>query len=284
MLNVQDYELSKPPDPPDPSRHRRPVTVWVAIALLAAGIAAAAYIVFGWRRGSTPQDTSVAVGTTHQPVPPAQPLGGEAAPIDLPPLGETDAVVRELVKGLSSHPTVAAWLATDNLIRNFTVVVANIAESRSPSSHLTVLRPSAPFRVVEQGEDLYIDPRSYERYSGIAAAAASIDPQGSATLYATLKPRIEEAYRELGVPDTPFDRTLERAIVVLLSTPVPGDRVLVEPEGVGYAFANPDMEALTPPQKQLLRMGPRNARLVQSSLREIALALGIPAERLPAPR
>jgi hypothetical protein len=284
MLNVQDYELSKPPDPPDPSRHRRPVTVWVAIALLAAGIAAAAYIVFGWRRGSTSQDTSVAVGTTHQPVPPAQPLGGEAAPIDLPPLGETDAVVRELVKGLSSHPTVAAWLATDNLIRNFTVVVANIAESRSPSSHLTVLRPSAPFRVVEQGEDLYIDPRSYERYSGIAAAAASIDPQGSATLYATLKPRIEEAYRELGVPDTPFDRTLERAIVVLLSTPVPGDRVLVEPEGVGYAFANPDMEALTPPQKQLLRMGPRNARLVQSSLREIALALGIPAERLPAPR
>lgn len=284
MLNVQDYELSKPPDPPDPSRHRRPVTVWIAIALLVAGIAAAAYIVFGWRRGSTAQDTSVAVGTTHQPVPPSQPLGGDAAPIDLPPLSETDAVVRELVKGLSSHPTVAAWLATDNLIRNFTVVVANIAESRSPSSHLTVLRPSAPFRVVEQGEDLYIDPRSYERYNGIAAAAASIDPEGSATLYATLKPRIEEAYRELGVPDTPFDRTLERAIVVLLSTPVPGDRVSVEPEGVGYAFANPDMEGLTPPQKQLLRMGPRNARLVQSSLREIALALGIPAERLPAPR
>jgi hypothetical protein len=30
-------------------------------------------------------------------------------------------------------------------------------------------------------------------------------------------------------------------------------------------------------------MGPRNVRTIQSSLRAIALALGIPAARLPAP-
>lgn len=281
---LQDYELSKPSEPPDPGQHRRSRVVWLAIALLVAGIAAAAYVVV-WRRGAaTSPDGSVAVGTTHQPAQPAQPLGGEPAAVDLPALDETDALVRELVKDLSSHPTVASWLATDNLIRNFTVVVANIADSRTPSRHLATLRPSAPFRVIEQGEDFSIDPRSYERYNGLAAAAASIDPQGSATLYATLKPRIEDAYRELGVPDTPFDRTLERAIVVLLSTPIPDERVLVVPHGIGYAFADPDLEALKAPQKQLLRMGPRNARMVQSSLREIALALGIPAERLPASR
>jgi len=31
-------------------------------------------------------------------------------------------------------------------------------------------------------------------------------------------------------------------------------------------------------------MGPRNVATVQSALRAIALALGIPAERLPPPR
>ena len=36
-------------------------------------------------------------------------------------------------------------------------------------------------------------------------------------------------------------------------------------------------------QKQLLRMGPTNARRIQASLRRIALALGIPAGRLPPP-
>ena len=211
-------------------------------------------------------------------------LEGDAAAIDLPPLDETDAVVRDLVKALSSHPGVAAWLTTNHLIRNFTVVVANIAEGKTPSRHLTTLRPSSSFRVMERGSDVVIDPRSYERYNTIAAAAASIDPAGGARLYGTLKPRIEDAYRELGVPDTPFDRTLERAIVVLLSTPVREDQIRVEPRGIGYAFAAPELEGLTHAQKQLLRMGPRNARAIQAALRDVALALGIPAERLPARR
>jgi hypothetical protein len=48
-----------------------------------------------------------------------------------------------------------------------------------------------------------------------------------------------------------------------------------------YAFENPRIERLTAAQKQLARMGPRNVRTIQGKLREIALALGIPAERLP---
>ena len=55
-----------------------------------------------------------------------------------------------------------------------------------------------------------------------------------------LKPRIDDAYKELGLPDTTFDQTLERAIVVLLKTPIPEGRVPVEPNGaVVYRFADP---------------------------------------------
>ena len=149
---------------------------------------------------------------TPQPV--IRPLGGDAAPIALPPLNESDALVRELVKKISSHPRVAAWLATDDLIRSFTIAVENVAEGKTPARQLPMLRPSSGFRVLERGDDLIIDPRSYERYDALAAAAASMDADGSARLYATLKPRIEEAYRELR--DSPFDRTFERAIVLLL--------------------------------------------------------------------
>ena len=41
------------------------------------------------------------------------------------------------------------------------------------------------------------------------------------------------------------------------------------------------LESLTNAQKQLLRMGPRNVKLIQAKLREVAVALGIPASRLP---
>ena len=152
----------------------------------------------------------------------------------------------------------------------------------TPARQLGVLRPASPFLVTERGGSLYIDPASYERYDALAAAAASVDPAGAARLYTTLKPRIEEAARELGLGS--FDRTLERAIVSLLETPVPREanvRVQTEVRGIGYGFADPALENLTATQKQLLRMGPRNAASIKSSLRAIARALGIPEERLP---
>lgn len=273
MPDILDYELRKTPNEPPPPQ--RSVGFWVLAVLLMGAAAIAAFIVFG-RRPAAPAPTAEAV---RAPQPAIQPLGGDAAPIELPPLDESDVLVRELVKQLSSHPSVAAWLATDDLIRSFTIGVTNVVEGKTPARQLPMLRPSSSFRVLERGDDLIIDPRSYERYDALAAAAASMDPAGSARLYATLKPRIDEAYRELG--NSPFDRTFERAIVLLLSTPVPDGPIRVEPRGVGYGFADPRLEALTGGQKQLLRMGPRNARAVQSSLRAIALALGIPAERLP---
>ena len=273
MPNILDYELRKTPDEPPPPR--RSVGFWVLAALLIGAAAVAAFIVFG-RRPSAP---APAAERARTPPPAIQPLGGDAASIALPPLDESDALVRELVKKISSHPRVAAWLATDDLIRSFTIGVTNVAEGKTPARQLPMLRPSSGFRILERGDDLIIDPRSYERYDTLAAAAASMDPDGSARLYATLKPRIEEASRELG--DSPFDRTLERAIVLLLSTPVVDGPIRVEPRGLGYGFADPKLEALTGGQKQLLRTGPRNVRMFQSSLRAIALALGIPAERLP---
>lgn len=282
MPEPWDQELLKTAEEPvEPGPPRRQTGLWVVAGLLVVAAIVATYVVF--RGGSTPEGTA----TAEAPPPvkaqqPMQPLGGEAMSITVPPLDETDDLVRTLVRALSSHPGVAAWLATEGRIRNFTLVVTNIAEGKAPAASLRMLRPASPFRVVERSDDLYLDPQTYERYAGLAGAVASIDPAGGARLYATLKPRIEEAHRELGELDTPFDRTLERAIVLLLKTPIEEGPVRVEPRGIVYGFADEDLEDLTAAQKQLLRMGPRNARVVQRTLRAIAVALGIPAERLPA--
>jgi hypothetical protein len=290
MPEPRDYDLKHPDDEPTltalpphaaPPPEDRPVGVWIAAGLLVVAAGIAAYIVFGRPPAPAPAEETHGVPAT-EPAP--APLGAEPAPIAVPPLGESDPLVRDLVRALSTHPRVAAWLATDGLIRNFTVVVSNIAEGVSPAVHLRPLRPTSGFRVVERGEDLLVDPASFERYDGVADAAASIDPAGAARVYATLKPRIDEAYAELGFPDRPFDATLERAIVRLLDTPVPPDQVRVEPRGIGYGYADERLEGLSDAQKQLLRLGPRNVRLVQRALREIAAALGIPPARLPPPQ
>jgi hypothetical protein len=267
-----------------PVTRRTPPAVWIAAAVVIVAAVVAWFIVRGSRSGSEAPVTASTSQPAAQPEPLPE-LGTTPTDVNVPPLGESDPVVRELVRQLSSHPTVAAWLATDGLIRNFTVSLTNVADGATPARHLRPLRPEGSFAVATQGEQLVVDPASYDRYDSLAAAVASIDPQGAARLYATLKPRIEEAARELGRADTPIDQTVEQSLVLLLRTPIPNGPIVVQPasRGIGYIYADPSLEALRPAQKQLLRMGPENARSVQRSLRAIALALGIPESRLPRP-
>jgi hypothetical protein len=281
VAEVQDYELLKPADEP-PSitpLPGRPAWLWLVAASLLLGVAVAVYMVAIRTPNTTP---AAADQRAAAPQSPAKPLGGEAAAIDVPPLDQSDAVVRELVRQATSHPRIAAWLATDGLIRSFTVGVENVAGGATPAARFRVLRPPSGFETAgRDGGAVRASPRSYQRYDDLAAAMASIDPAGAARLYGTLKPRIEEAYRDLGYPDTPFDQTLERAIVLLLKTPASDGTARLEPKGIGYAYVDPALEGLTDAQKQLLRTGPQNVRTIQSSLRQIGMALGIPAERLP---
>ena len=283
MSDLQDLDLrtddrsSLEPDPPP----RRASSVWVAVTLLAAAAGAAAYFAFVWRQPTAPAQTAAAAPAAGAPSA-SPPLGGKGDPMTLPPLDASDTLVRTLVQALTESPAVMAWLPTNGLIRNFTVVVSNIAEGATPAKQIKALRPAAPFRIVTRDGSPYADARSYDRYTRIADAVASIDAGGAAKLYATLKPRIEDAQRELGTTDS-FDHTLERAIVALLNTPVADGTERLKLKGIGYGYADDRLESLTPAQKQLLRMGPRNVRAIETKLRDIALALGIPASHLPPP-
>jgi hypothetical protein len=279
---MQDFELLKETEePPNQAPSERPSWLWFVVAALVVATAAAVYIAAGRMRRAAPATADPRRAATHQA--PVRPLGGSAAAIDVPPLDQSDQVVRGLVKQITSNPRIAAWLASDGLIRTVVVAIENVAEGSTPAGRFRVLKPASGFEAIARGGNLQIAPRSYQRYDDLADAAASIDAAGAARLYTTLKPRIDEAYRDLGFPDTPFDRTLERAIVALLRTPAPDSAARLEPKGIGYGFVDPALEGLTAAQKQLLRTGARNVRIIQSSLRQIALALGIPAERLPPP-
>jgi len=261
---------------PPPSRVRSGHLWLLAVAIL--GTLGLAYLFVRDRAAPPPpqRESPARAGTA----PARAALGGDAANITLPRLDDSDSMVATMARQLTSDPLLESWLATGGLIRNVTVVIANIAGGTSPAVHLRAFRPTRPFTTIERGGMRYIDPRSYERYAPIARAIASIDPSATARAYATFKPLIEEASRDLG-NDAPFDRTLERALVHLLSTPVVTDPVPVVPKGAGYAFANGNLEGLSAAQKQLLRFGPQNAARIQDALRNLALALGIPPERLP---
>ncbi len=195
-------------------------------------------------------------------------------------LDQSDEVIRKLAQELSSHPELAAWLVSKDLIRKFVAAVDNIANGMSPRPQVDFFSPKGGFKLIEKKGILYMDPAAYSRYDVVADVFLSLNSDGSARLYRRLEPLIQEAYKDLGYPKGDFRKTLTRAFVELLKVPVVEGDILIEKKVITYKMSDPRLENLSQAQKHLFRMGPENIRIIQEKLREMASALGVPKEQL----
>ena len=103
-----------------------------------------------------------------------------------------------------------------------------------------------------------------------------MDARESAELYRRLLPLFREAYQELGFTEQDWEEVLARAVRNLVSVEVPEGPLEVREHVGRYLYLDRSLESLTPAEKHLLRMGPENARRVQSKVREIAGYLELP--------
>ena len=161
-------------------------------------------------------------------------------------------------------------------MRRCAVVTDNLAEGVSPRAQLGFLAPAAPFTVAERGGRSVIATASYQRYDGFGDAIASVDVQALAAAYRGVHPVLEAAYRALGYPGASLDEVAAKALRRVGASPVVEGEVAVERQDAAYVFADPRLESRGAVEKHLLRMGPRNTRLVQGKAREIMQALGFP--------
>jgi hypothetical protein len=170
----------------------------------------------------------------------------------------------------------------DRLLRRFVGAVDAIAGGYSPRDEIEFMKPSRPFVVREDEGLLVVASSSYRRYDLAASAFASIDVEDGVELYRRFGPRLEEIYHEIAWADSGFDDRLREAVDHLLEVEVPSSQIEVEQRAIVYAYAEDGLERLSGAQKQLLRMGPGNARAVQTKLRELRTAFGWPDE-VPVP-
>jgi hypothetical protein len=277
----QAEEDTVQPYRPDPEKKSGGLFFPATLALVAViATALLAVVFFVFRHPPTP-----AAGPSPAPVAAASaPLAG-ASPspeVALPPLDESDGVVRQVAAGLSAHPELARWLARTALVRTLTVVVVNVAAGETPRPHLEFLAPRQRFRAARRPARLLVpDPAGFAGYDRFGDGVASVDAVGAANVYRTLAPLFEAACVELGHPEGGFPAALDKAIRALLAVPVLRDDVELVPHAIGFRYADAKLEALTPAQKQFLRMGPRNVRLVQGKLKELAAALAPAAPAAP---
>lgn len=251
------------------------VTAFVIVVAIGIGL----YIVFF--RGK-PEETPVPQKAVEEPEPAL-----EAVEKDLPEplqitLAESDEIIRSLAEKLSIHPLFKSWLSTDDLILKFVAAIDNIAQGGSPGSNIDFFTPEGKFKTIQKDVlHFLIDPESYERYTPVADVFASLDAEATVGLFWQLREVFQEAYRELGYPERNFQDTLKKAILEILKVPIIEGEILLEKKILNYVFVDPELENLNLARKHLLRMGSENIRKIQSKLREMALALGIPEAQLP---
>jgi hypothetical protein len=240
----------------------------VPLVLVGLGIVAAAAGGLWWFLGKTP---------------PAPSPGASAPPAVEGPASATGPSVdpdrqRALLEAVSANASLRGLLLAPEVARRWAVAVENLANDVVPRKQFESLAPTGAFTVVRRDGKTFIDPQSYRRFDGVGDAVASVNVDAFVIAYAALRPALEAAYRALGYPDGSIDKAAARALHRIEVSPVrDGEVAVVEGTGATWACADPTMEGLGDVEKQILRMGPRNGRILQAKAREISQALGMGA-------
>jgi hypothetical protein len=275
MADLDDYEFEGSDAAQATSRSRTggggPMK-WILGTIVVMAMAGAAF----WylrQQPQAPPAPAPSPAITPSPAPSPTPA------IPLPSLDQSDAFVRTVAQILSPHPQWELWLKQSDLIRRFVAVVESVTEGDSPRQHLGFLSLKGPFGVKQERRRIVIDPQSFARYDAIVDGFESLDAAGCAGVFKVLQPLLATAYREKGYPEGDIAAAVENAIQRLLRVPIVPETITVKPAQHSvvrlYEYADPALESLSPAQKHLLRMGPRNVGRVQAKLRELGAALGM---------
>lgn len=194
-------------------------------------------------------------------------------PAKLPDLLESDEVFRKTLTTLS--PGLAAWLDNDQLIRRYVILVNDFAQGIRVTKHMSFLRPDQLFSV-EQGENnVVIAPKSYQRFDRLAQAIQAVNPRVAVAIYQSFRPLLQQVFKEFSYPpDITLETIIQKGAADLLAAPVIEEPIGLVRPSVHYKFADANLEeSLSPLQKQMIRMGPENTRVIQAKVREFMVEL-----------
>lgn len=189
------------------------------------------------------------------------------------PLDVSDAAVKLAIVEAIRSPEISKFLVDESLLQKFVINVNNLANQEITIKDNLLTEPAREFSVYQQADKIWIDRSSFQRYTPYIDAIEAVDAQDLLNAYESYKPALQEKFAEIARPGEELDDTLIRAIDELLNTPLVPVPIEVISETVMYKFADPKLEALSGPQKQMIRMGPDNMRRFKDVLREVKAQL-----------
>ncbi|HEY5566305.1 MAG TPA: DUF3014 domain-containing protein [Gammaproteobacteria bacterium] len=257
-----------------------PPLLWASSGVLLLAAVAIGYFLLRGPDGSPEPAAADAEGppATVEPepvaeAPPEIPAPAAEPAVPLPALDESDAEVASTLTESFGPQVLEQYSRPENVIRNLVVTVDNLPRTNLALDRRPLQATPGVFVAGGSEDAYYLSEENYARYTPFTTLLARTEARTIVALYRRYYPLMQEAYVDLGNPETVFATRVVEVIDHLLATPeVQGPIALVQPN-VLYQFKDPALERLSSGQKILLRMGPEHAAIVKTKLREIRAEL-----------
>lgn len=238
--------------------------------------------VLAWKYYPRPAPAPVPVAAPAAPVadepapPPEQypiadvPVLPEEATEPLPALEDSDAAAWAALAGLLEGD-LAQWLVPTHLVQRLVTTIDALPRRDITRQAYAAVPVAGELATTESGGVRYLDQANFARYDAAVATFERVDPRALVSAYVRFYPLFQQAWREVGPPDTTFNDRLVAVIDHLLAAPkVEGPIALVPAEGrPRWEFAEPRLEQASIGHKALWRMGPDHATRVKAKLAQL---------------
>lgn len=230
----------------------------------------------------------VMVQPSVEPAPAPVAAQAPAAPIAAPPVTEVqpkippapvvseetgDQYARESIDAVNGGKALAQFVAGDYVVERAVAIIDALRRGEVPYKLLPVGKPSTTFPISDNGLRVTLDTAGFSRYDGFAQWVGGLDTPALVSLLNDYEMIATQALTRMGVTDFDIRSAVLAATTQILSTPqVAVDAELMRREA-NWVYMDPELEALSSLQKQVLRMGPENADIVQQKARDIRGAL-----------
>ena len=208
----------------------------------------------------------------EEPAPePSEPPPPPPEPVEdpLPRLEESDDAVRDAVGDIPLGTAGQQYLIPGNIIERSASLIYLMAQGEVPYKLLPVSRPKAAFPIRDDGTQVVTDPAGFERYDALTQWLQSLDLESLLSSLEWFIPLFREAWSYYGEDPAAFDMAVVITLDLVIATPEIDLREarLIRKEAV-WIFEDPAIEGLAPIQKQVLRMGPENAKILKAKAAE----------------
>ena len=261
----------------------------IVLAILFAGILATLVFILmtgDYGESEVPEETTeiIPVEIEMVPAPEPEPKEEEAVVLEEEVLPElpvepkvneetADAYAREIIENVNGGKALSQFVAGDYIVERAVAIVDALRRGEVPYKLLPVGRPSKSFPINDDGLRVTMDPSGFRRYDGFAQWVNGIDVLAIVELLNDFEQIATEALARMGVGDFDIRGAVLSATTEILATPIAPQSAELMKREANWVYMDPELEALSSLQKQVLRMGPENSEVIQAKARELRSAV-----------